>query len=360
MSRQVLEWDGPKTINSTTIRPLKRRSKSLPVYPPPEPTMTLTQTGECVFGDSPPDLPSDPYIWTPLHVSLYLSYYLRRYPIRIIHDLSRYIREEARLSGRRLLRLTEFDLEEMGMTAKWRKLVMTAVKKVRAERLKGRIWGFGGGGWMGDEDHHDPNKTLTRKDARRASAAARLSAVSEEDETDLSEVFADDDSILQYDALPLDAVSTCGTDSSVPSSPCHSTDPSFDEALEDPQTPGTEFADEQCDPHKGQESLSQYFVPPPIMPAVTFKDLEEWRKDILQEVKMILVQERLDRASEEKEKAKAMQAQKKASIEENPAASSAMTEDEWQQLFSPIWKGVLLVAVGAGLKVLDKYVIGRK
>lgn len=53
----------------------------------------------------------------------------------------------SRMGGRVFLRLREEDLEAEGLNFKWRKLMVEAVRKLRRDCLRGRIFGFGGGSW---------------------------------------------------------------------------------------------------------------------------------------------------------------------------------------------------------------------
>jgi len=80
-----------------------------------------------------PELPSNPESWTCAHVSLYLSHRLRLTPKPIVDDLTRFIKEDARLTGKRFLNLTEADLISMQFQESWRKAIMTGIKLLRRE-----------------------------------------------------------------------------------------------------------------------------------------------------------------------------------------------------------------------------------
>ncbi|PWN51755.1 hypothetical protein IE53DRAFT_385877 [Violaceomyces palustris] len=89
-------------------------------------------------------LPKNPKQWTPSQVALYLSHVLGLVPKPIVEDVTAYVRT-SRMGGRTFLRLSDKDLEQQGLNTKWRKLMIEAVRKLRRDALKGRIWGFAGG-----------------------------------------------------------------------------------------------------------------------------------------------------------------------------------------------------------------------
>jgi len=91
-----------------------------------------------------PDLPSDPKGWSPSHVASYLTYCLHIYPPAIVSDLSRFIEEDATLTGRKFLRLKEEQLRQMNFNERWVKLIMVGVKALRREHLKDKILLNGG------------------------------------------------------------------------------------------------------------------------------------------------------------------------------------------------------------------------
>ena len=58
--------------------------------------------------------------------------------------MTAYVRA-SHMGGKVFLRLREEDLEAEGLNIRWRRLMMEAVRKLRRDCLKGRIWGFEGG-----------------------------------------------------------------------------------------------------------------------------------------------------------------------------------------------------------------------
>ncbi|KAL8277201.1 hypothetical protein RQP46_010374 [Phenoliferia psychrophenolica] len=129
------EEDAAALANSTN-RPIKHRSESLPMFPPPEPTSTSRA------GMSLEDLPSNPKLWMPSHLSVYISHALDLHPL-LEQDITAFIRT-SRLSGRAFLRLRDDDMEAMGINIRWRPLLSEARDRLRREALGGKIWGFEG------------------------------------------------------------------------------------------------------------------------------------------------------------------------------------------------------------------------
>lgn len=95
-------------------------------------------------------------MWTPSHLSSYLTSTLRfkqdaNLPDRIAKDLSHFVYEH-KLTGRVFLRLTETDLNDMGVNPLWRDALLTSSRGLRKRVLQGRIWGFGSPVPAGGED----------------------------------------------------------------------------------------------------------------------------------------------------------------------------------------------------------------
>ncbi|SPC64241.1 uncharacterized protein UHOD_05110 [Ustilago sp. UG-2017b] len=90
------------------------------------------------------NLPHNPKIWLPSQVALYLTHVLGLVPRPVVEDVTAYVRS-SRMGGRAFLRLSEKDLERQGLNLKWRKLMIEAVRKLRRDALRGRIWGNGTG-----------------------------------------------------------------------------------------------------------------------------------------------------------------------------------------------------------------------
>lgn len=99
-------------------------------------------------------LPPNPKIWTPSQVALYLTHVLGLTPKPVVEDVTNYVRR-SRMGGKVFMRLREKDLESEGLNLKWRKLMIEAVKKLRRDCLKGRIWGYEGGlSWPRQDDNN--------------------------------------------------------------------------------------------------------------------------------------------------------------------------------------------------------------
>ncbi|SCZ87278.1 BZ3500_MvSof-1268-A1-R1_Chr2-2g04744 [Microbotryum saponariae] len=90
------------------------------------------------------DLPPNPKLWLPSHLSLYLSAHLSLHPL-LSKDITEFIRK-SRLSGRTFLRLRDEDMEEMGINLRWRRALSDAREVLKKEASNGRLfWGFEGG-----------------------------------------------------------------------------------------------------------------------------------------------------------------------------------------------------------------------
>ncbi|EST04977.1 hypothetical protein PSEUBRA_005778 [Kalmanozyma brasiliensis GHG001] len=90
------------------------------------------------------NLPHNPKVWLPSQVALYLTHVLGLVPRPVVEDVTAYVRS-SRMGGRAFLRLSEKELERQGLNLKWRKLMIEAVRKLRRDALRGRIWGYESG-----------------------------------------------------------------------------------------------------------------------------------------------------------------------------------------------------------------------
>ncbi|PCH42681.1 hypothetical protein WOLCODRAFT_89955 [Wolfiporia cocos MD-104 SS10] len=99
------------------------------------------------------DLPPNPKLWTPAQLSTYLVTALRIssqgkqgdsqpivLPSRVAKDIAAFAKARL-INGRMFLRLTDAELESMGMNKKWREALLVASQQLRQNVLKGRIWG---------------------------------------------------------------------------------------------------------------------------------------------------------------------------------------------------------------------------
>ncbi|KZT73456.1 hypothetical protein DAEQUDRAFT_743004 [Daedalea quercina L-15889] len=124
-----------------------KRADTLPTFPSNEHTLELLAI--------PEDLPTNPKVWTSSQLSMYLTTALRitsqvktgqpgavPLPVRVAKDIAAFTRSRM-ITGRMFLRLTEADLESMGMNKKWRELLLATSQELRQNVLKGRIWGEG-------------------------------------------------------------------------------------------------------------------------------------------------------------------------------------------------------------------------
>ncbi|SCV70177.1 BQ2448_1571 [Microbotryum intermedium] len=90
------------------------------------------------------DLPPNPKLWLPSHLSLYLSAHLSLHP-PLSKDITEFIKT-SRLSGRTFLRLRDEDMEEMGINLRWRRALSRAREVLKKDASDGRVfWGFEGG-----------------------------------------------------------------------------------------------------------------------------------------------------------------------------------------------------------------------
>lgn len=102
-------------------------------------------------------LPPNPKLWTPSQVALYLTHVLGLTPKPVVEDVTNYVRR-SRMGGKVFMRLREKDLESEGLNLKWRKLMIEAVKKLRRDCLKGKLWGYEGGlSWPRQDDTEIPD-----------------------------------------------------------------------------------------------------------------------------------------------------------------------------------------------------------
>ncbi|KAI0353692.1 hypothetical protein OH77DRAFT_1482995 [Trametes cingulata] len=126
-----------------------RRSETLPIIP-------LPTSGLLTPAPSIEDLPDNPKLWTPSQLATYLTTALRvtsggkpgeaesiGLPPLVAKDIAAFVKS-ARIGGRTFLRMNEEDLEALGMNKKWRQALLAALRNLRQNVLKGRIWGADG------------------------------------------------------------------------------------------------------------------------------------------------------------------------------------------------------------------------
>lgn len=113
------------------------------------------------------NLPHNPKTWLPSQVALYLTHVLGLVPRPVVEDVTAYVRN-SRMGGRAFLRLSEKDLERQGLNLKWRKLMIEAVRKLRRDALRGRIWGYESGSLRWPKSAQD----LQREEAEDEDACA--------------------------------------------------------------------------------------------------------------------------------------------------------------------------------------------
>ncbi|OSC96956.1 hypothetical protein PYCCODRAFT_1448255 [Trametes coccinea BRFM310] len=126
-----------------------RRSETLPVIP-------LPAAGSLAPPPSIDELPDNPKLWTPSQLATYLTSALRvtsngkpgevesiGLPPLVAKDIAAFVKS-ARIGGRTFLRMNEEDLEALGMNKKWRQALLAALRNLRQNVLKGRIWGTDG------------------------------------------------------------------------------------------------------------------------------------------------------------------------------------------------------------------------
>ncbi|KAI9001488.1 hypothetical protein BD414DRAFT_404874 [Trametes punicea] len=123
-----------------------RRSETMPVIP-------LPTSGMLSPAPSIEELPDNPKLWTPSQLATYLTCALRvtsggkagdvesiGLPPLVAKDIAAFVKS-ARIDGRTFLRMNEEDLEALGMNKKWRQALLAALRNLRQNVLKGRIWG---------------------------------------------------------------------------------------------------------------------------------------------------------------------------------------------------------------------------
>jgi hypothetical protein len=104
-------------------------------------------------------LPPNPEFWMPSQVALYLTHVLGVTPKPIVEDVTSYVRQ-SRMAGRQFLRIREQDLADEGVNLKWRKLMVEAVKKLRKDCVRNRIWPLD---YMGQWDNEMHRQTPLSK-----------------------------------------------------------------------------------------------------------------------------------------------------------------------------------------------------
>ncbi|KAI0667947.1 hypothetical protein C8Q78DRAFT_1195769 [Trametes maxima] len=123
-----------------------RRSETMPIMPIPT-------SGQLTPAPSAEELPENPKLWTPSQLATYLTSALRvtsggnpgevesiGLPALVAKDIAAFVKS-ARIGGRTFLRMNEEDLEALGMNKKWRHALLAALRNLRQNVLKGRIWG---------------------------------------------------------------------------------------------------------------------------------------------------------------------------------------------------------------------------
>ncbi|TDL25558.1 hypothetical protein BD410DRAFT_826222 [Rickenella mellea] len=152
----------------------RTRAETLPATTSPSQVSTpMTPSGEL------DNLPSNPRAWTTSQLASYLVTALRvrsgethPLPHQVTRDIAAFVKE-ARLTGRTFLRLSESDLEQMGVNNLWRTALLDAARNLRQNVLKGRIWGFN------DEAPQTPPKKSPFSNSHYNSSS---SSIDEEDE----------------------------------------------------------------------------------------------------------------------------------------------------------------------------------
>ncbi|KAG9048899.1 hypothetical protein FS837_011713 [Tulasnella sp. UAMH 9824] len=128
--------DAAQALTSSGVGRL-RRSDTLPSVHSSSPARSIRVE----------DLPTNPKAWTSTHLARYLSSALRvkgggTLPAPVVRDIATFVIDQ-KLSGRAFLRLTQQDLEVMGMNQLWRPALLDASRVLRQNVVQGRIWGFG-------------------------------------------------------------------------------------------------------------------------------------------------------------------------------------------------------------------------
>ncbi|KDQ19283.1 hypothetical protein BOTBODRAFT_170400 [Botryobasidium botryosum FD-172 SS1] len=123
-----------------------KRSGTLPVYPTPE-KIDREAMSESLRASDIAGLPQNPKLWTPTHLSVYLSSALRlkgggSVPNRVAQDIAGFVVQQ-KLTGKSFLRLTDEDLDSTGVNQLWKDALLYSSRALRKNILKGRIWGFG-------------------------------------------------------------------------------------------------------------------------------------------------------------------------------------------------------------------------
>ncbi|KAG9013984.1 hypothetical protein FRB93_000365 [Tulasnella sp. JGI-2019a] len=160
-----------RSPNPGNVRLRLRRSDTLPSMPTRVP-------------DSPTkldDLPPNPKLWTSTNLAFYLSSALRikgggALPLPVIRDVATFVVNQ-KLSGRVFLRLTDSDLEDMGMNQLWRPALLNASRALRQNVVQGRIWGFGSTvpEEEGEEEEEDYNRNaIARRRSKHKSLPASI------------------------------------------------------------------------------------------------------------------------------------------------------------------------------------------
>ncbi|KAH9847814.1 hypothetical protein C2E23DRAFT_846546 [Lenzites betulinus] len=133
---------------SSKPRRRPRRSETMPIIPLPASNTALLAPAPSVE-----DLPENAKLWTPSQLATYLTSALRvtsngkpgeaesiGLPPLVAKDIAAFVKS-ARIGGRTFLRMNEEDFEALGMNKKWRQALLAALRNLRQNVLKGRIWG---------------------------------------------------------------------------------------------------------------------------------------------------------------------------------------------------------------------------
>ncbi|KAI0833856.1 hypothetical protein BC628DRAFT_1427720 [Trametes gibbosa] len=136
---------------SSKPRRRPRRSETMPSI-----SLPASNTGLLAPMPSVEDLPENAKLWTPSQLATYLTSALRvtsngkpgeaesiGLPPLVAKDIASFVKS-ARIGGRTFLRMNEEDFEALGMNKKWRRALLAALRNLRQNVLKGRIWGTDG------------------------------------------------------------------------------------------------------------------------------------------------------------------------------------------------------------------------
>ncbi|KLO17368.1 hypothetical protein SCHPADRAFT_937068 [Schizopora paradoxa] len=158
--------------SSEDTRPLTYRTKradTLPTLPPLSSPVKLD------------DLPSNPKVWSTSQLASYLITALRvkssdsiPVPVPVARDIAVFIKE-ARLTGRAFIKLTEEDLDAMGVNTLWREALLNASKNLRQNVVKGRIWGFDTGEDLEFRSSRGRRLPFARKEYNSSSSSVDMS-----------------------------------------------------------------------------------------------------------------------------------------------------------------------------------------